>query len=55
MAVWLGGYTSRKKTIEKESCSYEKRILEIELKKLERNIDKKDSVIKKLNRKSYKM
>ena len=40
-----------KKTIEKESCPYEKRILEIELKKLERNIDKKDSLIKKLNRK----
>ena len=40
-----------KKTIEKESCPCEKRILEIELKKLERNICKKDSIIKKLNRK----
>jgi hypothetical protein len=40
-----------KKITEKQSCPYKKRILEIKIKKLERNFSKKDSIIKKLNKK----
>lgn len=40
-----------KKTIEEQTCPYKKRILEIKIKKLERNLSKKDNVVEKLNKK----
>lgn len=40
-----------KKMIEEQSCPYKKRILEIKIKKIERNVSKKDKIIESLNKK----